>query len=72
MRIILLFTGAILLISFYINNQSAAKNNNNILLGVTMPFEGIKNKKVLKIILDYKNENIKFTTLSFVVLRDSR
>ncbi|ATD55709.1 PH domain-containing protein [Clostridium chauvoei] len=68
MRIILLFTGAILLISFYINNQSAAKNNNNILLGVTMPFEGIKNKKVLKIILDYKNENIKFTTLSFVVL----
>ena len=67
MRIILLFTGAILLISFYINNQSAAKNNNNILLGVTLPFEGIKDKEVLKMIVDYKRENIKFTTLSFVV-----
>lgn len=60
MDIILISVGIIFIISVYVSNNSATKTNNNVLLSVTLPLEGLKNKEVLEIVSEYKKSNMKF------------
>lgn len=60
MDIVLISVGIILMISVYVSNNSATKIKGNVLLSVTLPLEGLKNKEVLEIVSGYKKSNIKF------------